>query len=372
MIRVATIIPNYLGGGAETVTDSIVRALKSRGYEFVLITQRVVDGCTNRVAELYSEVIYADFPMAHYSPRITQRLFDVLKPLKCDIAWLIGDEFADIPLLRQALNPGGKVFYHLHSIPFFQVRIKESFPKKRLMNKLFGTYSRRYHGRTEQTVANADAVITLCRGYAEQLRKLYPAHAEKILTINNPLPDVDISATPRKLKDILYLGRLSRADKRLDLLLNIFAKVTPSHPEWRLKIVGDGPERHDLEKLADDLGLGNVEFCGFCADPARYLDSAAILCLTSEIEGWGMVLVEALQHGAAPIAFNCSAGVEEILADGRGILVPPGDVDRYAAELSRLMDSPELRQQLVSASPKFLQSLSITNIAPQWEALFHV
>ena len=385
MKRVITVIPNYLGGGAETVTDTIAGALRGDGFEFVLVTEQVVEKCRRRVDSLYSEVVIADFPLARYSATTSSRLAELIRPLKGDILWLIGDEFADVPRMRAALNPGGKVIYHLHSVPFFQVGLKNSFHgnesdrlaygkwflMKHMREKLLHTYSRRYARRTGITAAEVNSFVTLCNGYRQQLAELYPAHASKFRAIYNPAgKPVEVNPADKR-REVLYLGRLSFADKRVDRLLNIYALIAGSHPGWKLRIVGDGPELPNLERQAAELGLEScVEFCGFSSNPAEYLKSASILCMTSEFEGWPMAIVEAMQYGVAPIAFGCTAGVRELLADGRGIDVPPGDNHAYALQLSQLMASPDLRAELVGTHAPFLSQLSISNIAAQWKELF--
>ncbi|MCM1309723.1 MAG: glycosyltransferase [Bacteroides sp.] len=386
-VRVAAVLPSYFGGG-ETVTNALVKALRPKGYEFILITHAAnAEKRSEVIREMFDDCVGVDIDLAHYSLSTTKVLTEILRPLKIDILWLIGDEFSNIPTLREALNPGAKIFYHLHSVPFYQAKLKDTFHGKRsniaayagwflikhLREKLFNSYQLRYMQRSRQTAADTDRFITISQGYTRQLAALNPDLAAKFLTIHNPLIQrTGTFSLIEKQNEILFLGRLTRADKRPDLLLKIFAKVASSHPQWQLKIVGDGPERQNLEQLARELHIDRqTQFVGYSANPAEHLAAASILCMTSAFEGWGMALVEALQYGVAPMAFNCSAGVEEILTDGRGILVPPGEIDRYAAELARLMDSAVLRQELVGSASKFLKSLSITNIAPQWEQLFN-
>lgn len=385
MKRVITVIPNYLGGGAERVTDTLVDALRPHGFEFILITSRVVEKCRRRVDSLYSEVVIANFPLARYSSATSRMLAELIRPLGGDILWLIGDEFADIPLLRAALNPAGKVIYHLHSVPFFQVGLKNSFHGneadrlaygkwfllKHMREKLLHTYSRRYARRTGLTAAGVDAFVTLCAGYRDQLAALYPTLASKFIAIYNPAGEPVEISPDLKRREVLYLGRLSFADKRVDRLLNIYATIAGSHPGWKLRIVGDGPERANLQRLAAELGLQEcVEFCGFSANPADYLKTASILCMTSEFEGWPMAIVEAMQYGVVPIAFGCTAGVRELLADGRGIDIQPGNNHNYALQLSQLMASPDLRSEIIAGQKPFLHQLSISNIAAQWKELF--
>lgn len=385
MKRVITVIPNYLGGGAETVTDTIAGALRTEGFDFVLVTEKVVEKCRRRVDSLYSGVVIADFALARYSATTSSRLAELIQPLKGDILWLIGDEFADVDRLRAALNPGGKVIYHLHSVPFFQVGLKNSFHGnetdriaygkwflfKHMREKMLHTYSRRYARRTGITAATTDAFVTLCHGYRRQLAAIYPELDSKFTAIYNPAgKPVEVSPADKR-RELLYLGRLSFADKRVDRLLNIFALIAGSHPGWKLRIVGDGPERANLQRQAAELGLDNcVEFCGFSSNPAEYLKTASILCMTSEFEGWPMAIVEAMQYGVAPIAFGCTAGVCELLADGRGIAVQPGDTHNYALQLSQLMASPDLRDEIIGKHKPFLSELSISNIAPKWKELF--
>lgn len=386
MKRVVAIIPNYLGGGAETVTDVIVGALNPRGFEFILVTERVVEGCRVRVDRLYSRTITVDIPLAKYAPETTRRLAGVVKPLEADVLWLIGDEFADIPQLRQALRPGGKVIYHLHSVPFFQVGLKDTYHGaptdraayckwyllKHLREKLFHSYAKRYFKRTRLTAANVDAFVTLCDSYTRQLAGRYPDLADRFITIYNPAPPAPAAVSKdSKRREILYVGRLSFADKRVDRLLEIFAGITESHPGWHLKIVGDGPERENLERMAAELGLKRVEFCGFSANPSEHLKSASVVCMTSAFEGWPMALVEAMQHGVAPIAYGCSAGVCELLGDGRGIIVPPGDRVEYMNRLGQLIASPDQRNEITAAHPAFLAEVSIEKSAEKWATIFN-
>lgn len=386
MKRVIAVIPQYLGGGAETVTDSIVEALRPRGYEFILVTEKVTEECSARVASLYAQVVTANCALAHYSTATTARLAELIAPLKGDVLWLIGDEFADIPSLREAIRPGGKIIYHLHSVPFFQVGLKDTYHGnpdnridyarwyvcKHMRERLLHSYAKRYRKRTGQTAADVDCFVTLCNGYAEQLAAIYPDMAHKFTAVYNPAREYEPAAHAGtgKLREIVYLGRLSFADKRVDKLLRIYAGITDAHPGWTLKIVGDGPERTNLEQLAGELGLKRIEFCGYTSNPGPILDNASILCMTSEFEGWPMALVEALQRGVAPVAFNCSAGVEELLGNGRGVLIPRNDTGEYMTRLSQLMSSPEWRRQITCTHAEFLQEVSINKIADKWIGLF--
>lgn len=384
MTRIVAVLPNYFGGGA-TVTDAIVKALGGDDFEFILVTEKVDKSRQIIAKNLYTKIIICDFPMARYSRDTTEQLASKIKDLNGDILWLIGDEYSDIPLLRNVIKPGAKVIFQLHSVPMYQVRMKDSFtgkPSDRVAyvkwlllkhsrEKLFHTYTRRYAKRTFATVHDVDKYVTLCEAYAAQLAELYPDFASKFVAIYNPAEPVVVDDCCVKRREIIFLGRLTFLDKRVDRLLDIFSKIADSQPDWKLRIVGDGPERKNLERQASMLGLEKrVEFCGFSSNPSEYLKTASIICMTSEFEGWPMALVEAMQYGVAPIAYGCSSGVRELLADGRGIVVEPGKSDIFATQLLQLMASEALRQRISAANTEFLKRLSIRFIANQWRNLF--
>lgn len=172
---------------------------------------------------------------------------------------------------------------------------------------------------------------------------------------------------------MLYVGRLSYADKRVDRLLRIWSQVEADFPDWELKVVGDGRERRNLEKMADDLGLRRVRFCGHSTRVEEHYATAAILCLTSSFEGWGLVLVEAQAAGVVPIAFGvfraASAGI--VGSDrSTGILVAPFDERAYAEELAALMRDEELRRAMQPAMIAKVSEYSLENTGRMWDRMF--
>lgn len=253
--------------------------------------------------------------------------------------------------------------FHLHSVPYYQVLMKTTTPFKQLRERLFKVYSRRFHKRMAATVSDADSIVVLCEAYRRQLVNEFPESRQKIHAIYNPAPPENTNESSAT-NTIAYVGRLTFSDKRVDNLLQILAIAKPWLMGWRVRIIGDGPERANLEALANKLNLRDVDFIGFQSPPD--LDGAQIICLTSEFEGWPTALIEGMEQGAVPVAFGCSAGVSEILADGRGIDIQPGNLPAFAGALTRLMASPELRKQMVAAAKPFLESLKPDNIIEKW------
>ncbi|MER7501076.1 glycosyltransferase [Nonomuraea pusilla] len=170
-------------------------------------------------------------------------------------------------------------------------------------------------------------------------------------------------ATPR----VLGVGRLEGV-KRFDRLISAFARSGVPGP-WELHLIGDGSERERLRAHAAAEGVADrVVFRG--PVPAarmtdEYLD-AAVVGLTSDHEGLPVVLLEASAHGVPAVAFDVSGGVRS----AGPVLVPPGDVDAFAAELGRLAGSLEERRRLGAAARERARAFRLDRVLDGWEELF--
>lgn len=156
--------------------------------------------------------------------------------------------------------------------------------------------------------------------------------------------------------NILFAGRLVSV-KRPEVFLRLAAEllVQLASPHLNFKIVGDGPLRPQLEKLAIDLGLMNkgVTFLGERSDMDQIYRAADILVLTSEHEGTPNVVLEAMAHGI-PVVATRVGGVPEILTDGRGFVVGPDDFDGLFKCTARLIRNGELRRRMGENGREFV------------------
>ena len=136
-------------------------------------------------------------------------------------------------------------------------------------------------------------------------------------------------------------------------------------------IIGSGPEENTLKQYVAKNGLPRVEFINFTPTPELYYKESEILCLTSDFEGFGMVLLEAQQYGCATIAFDCSYGVRDILSPNwnNGVFVPNGDIKAYAQALSKLMQDEELRRRIQKNGIENVKRFSIENSVERYDAL---
>lgn len=280
---------------------------------------------------------------------------------------------------------GVKIVYADHGQPFAEQYAiidrrmggRKKRPLKRLLWHLFvkkqfeGTGKARQMAveRTARAYSKADAYVCLCQGYADEIRQALGLPINnKLWAIENPQQPV-AEPVMEKEKRILFCGRLSRYDKRVDRLFRIWAKVQDQLPDYSLDIVGDGPERPALEKLAGKFGLKRISFYGNRTDTGTFYQRSSILCLTSHTEGWPLVLMEGQAHGVIPIAFDCSAGVKEVLSGGAGVLVPHADEDLFAKELLALCNTEDLlpmRKRCIEKSKEY----SPERNTAQWLKLF--
>ena len=163
---------------------------------------------------------------------------------------------------------------------------------------------------------------------------------------------------------ILFVGRLDNRSKKLFTLIDIWYRLCKLYPQWKLIIVGDGPDKDVLINKAKDIS--NIEFKGY-QDPREYYEKASIFCMTSIFEGFPMCLTEAMQFGCVPIAFDSFSAVYDIIKPGEtGELVKSFDKKEYVGKLIHLIDDETYRKKLSKNAFQYVKRYDIANILPKW------
>jgi glycosyltransferase involved in cell wall biosynthesis len=223
----------------------------------------------------------------------------------------------------------------------------------------------------------ADAVVALSRGVGDELARMIPGVAGRLAVIPNAGMDAAVAPPavraprpPDAAPVLVACGRLV-PQKGYPVLLRALARVREQVPA-RLQILGEGPLRAELGELAASLGVDDaVAFEGFQADPAAWMGAADVFVLSSQYEGFGNVIVEAMAAGAPVVATDCPYGPGEILEGGRhGILVPPGDPEALAAALLRVLGDPALRERLRAAGAARASAFGAPAVAGEYGRLF--
>ena len=150
--------------------------------------------------------------------------------------------------------------------------------------------------------------------------------------------------------------------------------MASSNPDWRLTIIGDGPDRTFLENYVQELNLKRVSFEGF-QNPVEYYKRASILMLTSDFEGFPLVLPECMSCGVIPAVYGSFSAVYDIVEDGKnGIVIPFNrdgfDAKQMADRISMLMQSADIREKMSLNAMNTSKNFSLDIICYLWETFF--
>jgi len=175
-----------------------------------------------------------------------------------------------------------------------------------------------------------------------------------------------------KAELLLYVGRLA-GEKNLNFLLRAFIRVASQRPQARLLIVGQGPIRHNLERMALKLGLGKqVIFAGAVphSEVPHYAAAADVFVFSSLVDTQGLVLIEAMAAGTPVVAVE-APGPTDILRAGGGILAPAQE-DAFAESVLKLLaDRPGRRalgEQAAQAAQRYTVPAATARLVSVYEA----
>ena len=209
----------------------------------------------------------------------------------------------------------------------------------------------------------AARTIVVPSAYLAELAAGWGLRRERLHVLTNPAPPPR-EVEPERLEPgtFVFVGRLTR-QKALRTALDAVALV----PTARLVLVGDGPERADLERAAGE----RVEFRGALSrdEALRTVAGAEAALLSSDWENLPHSAVESLSVGV-PVVSTAVGGVPEVVRDGEnGLLVPPGRPEELAAAMRRVLEEPGLRARLAAQAKPSVEAISSEAIYGRLEAL---
>ena len=223
----------------------------------------------------------------------------------------------------------------------------------------------------DECIKNSDAVVFLSNRFLPIVDRMVGYHSNKVLAINNPNSfeeGVTVDCI-KKEKIVLWCGRLGYDMKRTDKMLSIWKRISSKHKDWKLVICGSGNVDY-FNNVCDKYHIENVAFLGF-VNMEDYYAKASILCNTSVTEGWGLVLVEAMQYGCVPVVFDSYASVHDIIDDDEnGFIIPAFDEKEYARKQDLLMSEEDLRMRMAAKGRESTKRFEPNEIAQQWIELF--
>jgi glycosyltransferase involved in cell wall biosynthesis len=168
-------------------------------------------------------------------------------------------------------------------------------------------------------------------------------------------------------KNILAVGRLQSV-KSFNRLLQVFALIYAKYNDWTLTIVGhDGGELANLKQQAKSLGIDKaVMFQSFTKDISSFYKNSSIFVMTSELEGWPMVLVEAQQHALPSVVFDLPC-FQTLIPKEVGYIVAQDDIVGMAEKIHLLIENPVQRKEMGIVAYEHIQQYDLQNIGKYWE-----
>lgn len=372
-------------GGIERVSVSLAEGLIKEGTEVLFVACR--KSPYSKPYTLPAKQMFLPEP-SDYSIGNVQALAHILKEEKVDILLNQNShsELYNRTCFEAKSASGVKLISVLHFSPDMRIKGNRHLVnfrylslKENLVNALRDICTRfplRYITMHDQRrmyrnlYLYSDKVVLLSNEFKESYIKLSGIkEASKLMAINNMLSFPYEKHDYPKKKQILWCGRLLFSQKRPDRILWVWKKVQDKLPDWSLVIVGDGPFSEQMQQLSKQLSLERIEFAGF-KNPVPYYKGSSIFCMTSNHEGWGLVLTETMQYGCVPVAFDSFESIHEIIEDGKnGFLVKPFDTNMYANKILNLANGSiieKYRENALASMEKFTPS----NIINQWMLLF--
>lgn len=258
------------------------------------------------------------------------------------------------------IKDGSKKVLELHFNKFFRIQ----YGRKGII----GLIDRWRTRQDERIVRRFDKFVVLTNE-----DKGYWGGLPNIEVIPNAAIHVSKNYSEVKNKRVIAVGRLDY-QKGFDRLIQAWKLVqhTGRFSDWKLDIFGQGEWREMLQQMIDKQGLQNTVKINPPTNAIlnEYVHSS-LLVMSSNYEGFGMVLVEAMSCGVPVISFDCKCGPKDIIQPGiNGLLVPNGDIQAFADAMMKVMEDEAYRKMLSLNARKVVDTYSEQAVMSQWILLF--
>lgn len=177
-----------------------------------------------------------------------------------------------------------------------------------------------------------------------------------------------------KKKQLLYVGRMDMANKRVNRIIELWESLFELYLDWELVLVGDGPHKKLLMDYVSDHKIKRVRFEGFKIEPpVKYYKDASIFLLTSDLEGFGLVVTEGMSYGVVPIVYGSYKAIYDIIKDGDSGFItnqPYNKVETINC-IKKLIDDPILLHRMAVRSKEESEKFTLESIKKEWYKVFN-
>lgn len=300
---------------------------------------------------------YKNF-MQTYRQKVEAYLYN--NPTDIAISMYFGAEHKFLPLIKDGSKKLMEYHFHFDITPLSKkLKAEWSFKnlKMKIQTKLF-----------QRTLNKYDKIVVL----TEQDQKEWEKFFTNVTNIPNPITIFPMKADSG-IKKVLAVGRFTN-QKGFDYLIDAWAIVSKDLPNWELNLFGTGELEEKLKLQIKKLNLENsVNLYSPRKDINYVFSQHSIFALSSRFEGFGLVLLEALSCGLAPVAFECKNGPKQMMDDSelKEFLVQPFDVKEFAEKLKILMENKALRIKMSEEALKVSKRYELAHIMEIWQETFN-
>lgn len=378
----------YSLGGVEMVTNVLASKFLDNGCRVSIVS--FIEPSNEILCRKDSRIIYYLLSGFNTSRKNIDQLRDILIEEKIDIVinqW--GLPYVPIYVLKKASKGLSlKIFSVHHNSPKTNGRLKDIeiamsetnnkfcaliLCMKKVLTYYVTSYSMWY------VYQKSDKYILLSDSYIREFLSFTRVKkATKLVVITNPITIPYIEEYEKilsyKRKEIIYVGRIDYNQKRVYRVIEVWKLLEKKYPDWKLIIIGDGEEKSKLEEQSFQLGLKRIVFEGF-KNPLEYYKYASLLILTSEYEGFPLVIPEGMAWGVVPCVYGSYSAVYDIVKDDvNGIIIEPQkdefDAENMAERMSLLMCDNVRLKLMAKAAKQMSNQYSLDVVSDSWYKLF--
>lgn len=362
-------------GGMERVTYILSKELDRRGYEIYAVHTNNLPTDQNLYSH-YKRTLQGDSTRWEDIPNF----INFIKANRIDIFLnQIFTSYSSVMLQKAIKEKTSTCLINvLHTTPLllnFLSEFHRSLPIPDFLNRILFRVHKAVHLRPKYRKGNrcayefCDAFVMLSsRYFHEFLKENKLKDTLKLYAIGNPYEQNDCK-TVAKEKIVLVVARLNNQQKRIDRTLRFWKEFHRDGDGWKLMIVGDGSDKEKLCKMAEILNLSDCFFEGHCESPENYYSRSMIFMMTSDVEGFGMTLVEAMSAGCVPVAMDCFSALPDIVTDKQnGMIVHKDDITGMISASEYIIAHFD---EMSGCARESVKRFDVRVIADKWEELFN-
>lgn len=366
-IKVVFCIPNMVIGGVETVfVNTVNELLKNHNLDITIITHaKIRESVYVNWLKSHPELpVFVYYPMCNWFEDLAPKCRGILKPIR-RILFSLYKKYRRVILYRKFRDID--VFVDYKNFEFFKELHHLDKPK---IAWVHASLSYCESNDVFSHLPQYTKIVAITDEFVDDFRAKHPQYANKIVRIYNPLDVKDIQskaklATTPRGKYFCHVSRLVDG-KDIKTLLDGFDLFAKSHKNIKLYIVGDGNKAREFKEYAGKLkSAKQIVFIGALDNPFGLMRGPIANILSSEHEGFGMVLTESMALRTLIISSDYKCGAKEILENGKnGLLFEIGNAQMLADCMSKALDS-KFKEKLIQRAYKSLSRFSVNKMTKQ-------